>query len=91
MKPYISVCLILILIAMPALALLASSLVDINSAGSLELEKLYRVSPRLAGRIIAERENNGPYRSLKDLETRIKEIGPKTIARWEGQAAVNQP
>ncbi len=91
MKSYMPFCLVIILIALPALAAAGDGLVDINSAGALELEKLYRVSPRIAGRIIAERENNGPYRSLEDLETRIKEIGPKTTARWVGQVTVNCP
>ena len=82
---------LLCLLAVPAISTLAGEVINVNTASSSQLDKLYRVNPRIAGRIIAERQKNGPYRSLEDLETRIKEIGPKTIARWEGQVSVTQP
>jgi len=66
----------------------AEERIDVNTAGPLELERLYRVNPRIARRIIAEREKNGPYLSLEDLAERVREIGPQTIARWEGLAVV---
>ena len=71
-----------------AVSLLAQGMVDLNSAGSSELEKLNRVGPKIAAKIIIEREKNGPFVSLDDVGARIKEIGPKTIAKWEGMVVV---
>ncbi len=71
--------------------LLAQVLIDINSASAIELDKLYRVGPKTAAKIIAERDANGPFASLSDVARRVKGIGPKTIARWEGVAECRQP
>ena len=76
------------LMVVMAVSLLAQGMVDLNSAGSSELEKLYRVGPKLAARIIAEREKNGPFVSLGDVVARMKGIGPKMIDRWEGMAVI---
>lgn len=65
--------------------LLAQGMVEINSAGASELEKLYRVGPQLAAKIIAEREKNGLYISLEDVIVRVKGVGPKMIAKWKGK------
>ena len=88
MKKRLSVPLIVLLLAAMAAPLRAGEAIDVNTAGTLELERLYRVNPRTARQIIAEREKNGPYLSLEDLSERIREIGPQTIARWEGLAVV---
>ncbi len=74
-----------------SVSLPAQGVVDLNSAGSSELEKLYRVGPKLASKIIAERENNGLFSSLDDVANRIKGIGPKMIEKWEGMAVVLPP
>jgi competence protein ComEA len=54
--------------------------IDVNRASAAELELLPRVGPRLAERIVEERDRNGPYRSLADLE-RVRGIGPRTVER----------
>jgi len=51
--------------------------VDINRASAAELERLPRVGPALAQRIVAWREKNGPFRSLEDLR-HVRGIGPAT-------------
>ena len=81
--------LVIFLTAVMAISLLAQGMVDLNSAGTLELEKLYRVGPKLAAKIIAERGKNGPFASLDDVAIRVKGIGPKTIAKWEGMAVIS--
>jgi len=53
--------------------------VDVNRASAAELERLPRVGPALAGRIIAWREQHGPFRSLDDLR-HVRGIGPATAA-----------
>ena len=62
------------------LALAAPPLVvDANTAPRAVLEALPRVGPVLAGRIVAAREDE-PFRSLDDLDRRVRGIGPVTIA-----------
>jgi len=81
------------LVAAFALALAAPlwAEVDVNSASASELQSLYRVGPKTAEKILAEREANGPFSSLSNLAARVKGIGPKTIAKWEGMAVCIQP
>ncbi len=52
----------------------------INEASARELQSLPRVGPVLAGRIVAWRQENGPFRSARDLE-RVPGIGARTAAR----------
>lgn len=80
--------LVIFIMMVIAVSTLAQGMVDINSAGTVELEKLYRVGPKLAAMIIAERENNGIYISLEDLIVRVKGVGPKMVAKWEGMAVI---
>lgn len=46
----------------------STSLIDINRATSAELDSLPGIGPVLAERIVAYREENGPYRSVDELE-----------------------
>lgn len=55
-----------------------SYLVDVNAAGVHELCILPGVGEITARKIIAERETNGPYQSLEDLQ-RVNGIGAKKI------------
>lgn len=55
-------------------------LLDPNTAGEEELDRLPGIGPALAARIVAERERGGPFHSLADLE-RVPGIGPATRAR----------
>ncbi len=57
----------------------APVVVDINHASAAELERLPRVGPALALRIIAWREAHGPFRTLEDLR-HVRGIGPATAA-----------
>lgn len=57
---------------------------DINSAGKRDLIRLPGIGEVLAGRIIASREKDGPFRDLADLQ-RVFGIGPKkaaVLAAW---------
>jgi len=51
--------------------------VDVDVASAAELERLPRIGPALARRIIADRDANGPFGSLEEL-TRVRGIGPAT-------------
>lgn len=54
--------------------------IDINRAGIEDLQRLPGIGPVLAERIVAEREENGPFRSLEELR-RVRGIGPRTLEK----------
>jgi len=56
--------------------------IDVNVCNRLELEHLPGIGPKLAERIIASREANGPFESPKDL-MRVKGIGQKMLAKMQ--------
>lgn len=51
--------------------------IDVNNASGAELERLPRVGPALAARIVAWREKHGPFESLESLR-HVPGIGPVT-------------
>jgi comEA protein len=61
--------------------------VNVNTASAAELDLLPGIGAAYAGRIIADRETNGPFRTLDDLD-RVPGIGPKTIAKLAPYASV---
>ena len=62
--------------------------VNINSAGVAELALLPGVGERLAQRIVADREEHGPFASLNELE-RVPGMGAATIERLGPYAVVS--
>jgi competence protein ComEA len=62
----------------PASADLAAAPIDLNRAPAEELERLPRIGPALAARIVAEREAHGAFARIEDL-ARVRGIGRATI------------
>lgn len=60
----------------------ANGLVNVNSASAAELDTLPGIGASYAARIIADREQNGPYSSCADLQ-RVNGIGATTVANLE--------
>jgi competence protein ComEA len=58
--------------------LAAGERIDVNRAPPEQLDRLPRVGPALADRIVADRESAGPYRSVEDLD-RVSGIGPALL------------
>jgi len=56
---------------------------DLNSLSADEWEKLPRIGPALAKRIVIDRQENGDFLSTSDLE-RVPGIGPATVKQLEG-------
>ena len=52
--------------------------IDLNSATWVEWSQLPGIGPVLAKRIVDDREQNGPFRNIDDLD-RVKGIGPIKI------------
>lgn len=58
----------------------AAPKIDINNATQAELESLPGIGPVMAQEIIADREANGPFGTIEDLD-RVSGIGPATLER----------
>ncbi|MCR4440187.1 MAG: ComEA family DNA-binding protein [bacterium] len=65
------------LVSAPARSLLA---VDINRASVEELVQLPHIGPALAERIVAHRQQHGPFRSIEDIK-QVRGIGERTFAK----------
>lgn len=57
-------------------------LVNINTAGSDQLESLPRIGPKVAQRIIEFRKANGPFKKTADL-MKVKGIGAKMFEKLQ--------
>ncbi|MGF1661570.1 MAG: ComEA family DNA-binding protein, partial [Kineosporiaceae bacterium] len=64
-----------------------SGLVDVNTATAGELEQLPGIGPVLAQRIVAWREDTGPFASVDDLAA-VPGIGPATLEELRDSATV---
>ncbi|HEU0051702.1 MAG TPA: helix-hairpin-helix domain-containing protein, partial [Longimicrobium sp.] len=53
--------------------------IDPNTAGADELDRLPKVGPALAARIVAHRQANGAFRTLGDLDA-VPGVGPALLA-----------
>jgi DNA uptake protein ComE-like DNA-binding protein len=58
-------------------------IVDVDRASAAEIERLPRIGPALAKRIVADRAANGPFRSLDGLQ-RVRGIGPSIARQLQG-------
>ncbi len=61
--------------------------VNINSAGLNELQKLPRIGPKLAQRILDYRKEHGPFKRPEDL-LKVKGIGEKMFLGFKDQLTV---
>jgi competence protein ComEA len=59
--------------------------VDVNLADATALEALPGIGPVMAARIVVERAEGGPFRSLDDLQ-RVHGVGPALVEKLEGRA-----
>jgi competence protein ComEA len=64
--------------------------ININTASASDLRTLKGVGKKRAEQIVKDREANGPFTTPQDL-TRIKGIGPKTVAKNLDIITVGKP
>lgn len=67
----------------------SGGLVDLNRATIAELDALPGIGMTLAGRIVASRENEGPFQSVNDL-SRVEGLGPSVLAKIAPLVTVGQ-
>lgn len=65
----------------------APLLIDLNTADAAMLRLLPGIGPALAGRIVEDREANGPFASVEDLQ-RVRGIGPRISEGVRGLVVV---
>lgn len=56
----------------------AAAKVDLNTADATQLDALPGVGPSTAAKIVADRQTNGPFKTVDDLG-RVPGIGPKKL------------
>lgn len=71
----------------PASSPQQSGKVNINTAGSAELDSLKGIGPVLAERIIEYRNANGPFKSIEEI-INVKGIGPKTFEKFKDEITI---
>jgi competence protein ComEA len=64
-----------------------TGLVDLNVAGVTQLDALPGIGPVLAERIVAHRQQNGPFTSVEQL-LEVSGIGPAVLADVQGSVTV---
>lgn len=65
-------------------------LIDLNTADEAQLQMLPSIGPKIAQRIIEDRQTHGGYESVGDLD-RVSGIGPKTIEKLQDWVMVSTP
>ena len=85
-KLVLSLMVVLFLSVGPAFA---ADKVDINTATKAELVMLPGVGDSTADAIIMYREQNGPFKSVDDLDN-VKGIGDKKLEKLAGQVTVSK-
>lgn len=61
---------------------------DLNRASFAQLLKLPGIGPTLAERILAYRQEHGPFRAVEEL-LNVKGIGPRLLEQLAGKIAVS--
>jgi competence protein ComEA len=62
--------------------------IDLNQATAEELANLPKIGPSTAEKIVQDRQANGPYKSLADLD-RVSGIGRGTLVKLSGVITIN--
>ncbi len=64
--------------------------IDLDRASAREIERLPRIGPSLAQRIVADRDSNGPFGSLEALD-QVSGVGPSILAAIQPHARFSGP
>ena len=64
--------------------------IDVNAATAAQLQALPDIGPKLAQRIVSDRQQNGEFRTIEEL-TRVHGVGPQTLANLEPMLTLGAP
>jgi competence ComEA-like helix-hairpin-helix protein len=67
---------------------LRNALLNINTATAADFESLDGIGPVLAARIVAYRDQHGPFASVDELDD-VSGIGPKRLAAVRGRCTID--
>ncbi len=67
-------------LAADSIATNEKELININTASAEELQALPGIGPSISKRIVAFREENGPYKKIEDI-MKVKGIGEKSFQK----------
>jgi competence protein ComEA len=59
----------------------AADAVNVNSAQSGAIAKALGVGENIGARVVAEREENGPYKTADDLAKRVRGLDAKAVEK----------
>ena len=91
MKKVLVVMLLLCFVAVMTTPVIAAGQgkVNINTASVEELTQLQKVGPKTAERIVAYRNDNGPFKTVDDLKN-VKGVGDKILELNKGRISVSK-
>jgi competence protein ComEA len=69
------------LLAFVASIHLAFAAVNANTATADELQTVAGIGPAISARIVDERKAGGPFKSIEDLQSRVKGIGEENVKK----------
>ena len=64
--------------------------IDLNRASAGQLTRLPGIGPKIARRIVDDRNQRGPFKSVDDL-SRVRGIGKKTLERLGSKITTGSP
>jgi competence ComEA-like helix-hairpin-helix protein len=67
---------------------MAADQVNVNTAQSAAIAKALGVRENIAARIVAEREENGPFKSTDDLAKRVRGLDQKAVEKSKGNIKI---
>ncbi len=79
---------LLALVGLAAGAAAAQGTVNVNTASAEQLALLPRVGPAVAGRILAFRDANGPFKAVEELML-VEGIGERTLEQMRPHVALS--
>jgi len=64
---------------------MAFAATDANTASKEDLDKVKGIGPAIAQKIVDERQKNGPFKSLDDLQKRVSGVGENNVKKMAAE------
>lgn len=90
MKQWLLISMLALLVSTVSTPSWAQEAVDVNTASPAQLESLPGIGAKIAGEIVREREENGPFSSTEDLQQRVASVTNSVMSKAKAQLRVAQ-